>query len=308
MFLQMLRALSFVLLLQHSAALVAAPRGLLSPSSGACAPAASRAAFLRMDEPPPPGSSEVKAAGSDAAAAIERMQQRAKSYNREKKGPSINPNTYNVLYGAIIAFTLNDLRQNADVLQWLSGGAALDAVPFSALGASTLLMAYALFQLAFSFGTGTSTPFRQAVLKLGVTEPPFSSALNDEKRRGEYRCASCDVTLFDSEAKYDSGSGWPAFWRTNDGGVEYSKEFGGRMEVKCAKCSGHLGHVFSDGPDVQLDDVVPDTDPGGTAAAFAMNDETVHPRFCINGAALSFVPDEVGGGAVGTLPKEESRA
>jgi len=288
-----------IALVQPSAALVAVPRGHLSAARIVLA--ARRADVLRMDEPPPPGS---KAA--DAEAALDRMQQRMKSYNREQKGPSINPNTYNVLYGAIIAFTLNDLRQNADVLAWLGAGAALDAVPFRALGASTLLMAYALFQLAFSFGTGTSTPFRQAVLKLGVTEPPFSSALNDEKRRGEYRCASCDVALFDSEAKYDSGSGWPAFWRTSDGGLEYSKELGGRMEVKCSKCSGHLGHVFSDGPDVREGDMVPDTDPGGAAAAFAMNDETVHPRFCINGAALSFVPEEGGSGAVGTLPKEES--
>jgi len=226
-----------------------------------------------------------------AEEALERAAQRTKDYNREKakQGPLINPQTYNVAYTAIILVSLNDLRKNEAVGVWLADGAALDAVPYRALGATALLSAYALFQLLFSFGTGTSTPFRLAVTKLKVTEPPFSSALNDETRAGDYLCSSCGAKLFDSSAKFDSGSGWPAFWRTHDGGLRYEKELlGGRMEVKCAKCAGHLGHVFSDGPDVGEGDVVPANDPGGAEAAFALSDATVHPRFCVNGAALEF--------------------
>ena len=121
--------------------------------------------------------------------ALERAAQRAKSYASEKraKGPEVNPNTYNVLYSAIIFLTLNDLRQNEAVTGWIAAGASLDAAPVQALGASSILMAYALFQLLFSFGeAGTSAPFRFAVNRLGVTEPPFSSALNNEKRDGDH--------------------------------------------------------------------------------------------------------------------------
>ena len=111
-----------------------------------------------------------------AEGALERAQQRAKSYASEKRAKGvkdINPNTYNVLYSAIIALTLNDLRTNPQVVDWVAAGAALDEAPLQALGASSLLMAYALFQLLFSLGeAGTSAPFRFAVNRLGVTEPP----------------------------------------------------------------------------------------------------------------------------------------
>merc|ERR1712106_652729 len=102
--------------------------------------------------------------------ALERAQQRAKSYASEKRaqGPEINPNTYNVLYSAIIGLTLNDLRQNDAVTGWVAAGAKLDQAPLQQLGASSLLMAYALFQLLFSIGeAGTSAPFRFAVNRLG---------------------------------------------------------------------------------------------------------------------------------------------
>ena len=248
----------------------------------------------------------------EATEALERLQERSKGYNQDRKAAGkkdIPPATYNVLYGAIIALTARDAATNPQVTSWVADGASLDAVPFGAIGPSGLLAAYALFQIAFSFGTGTTTPFRLAVTKLGVTEPPFSSKLNDESRAGDYLCSSCGVKLFDSSAKFDSGSGWPAFWRTDSGGVAYSKELlGGRMEVTCQTCQAHLGHVFSDGPVVAIGDrdQLPATDPGGPEAKFELNDQSVHPRFCINGCALEFQERVEGEEVVGTLPKSES--
>jgi len=228
-----------------------------------------------------------------AEKALERAAKRAKDYSKERQRQGkkeINPNTYNVAYSAIILFTLNDLAKNAAFTEWIADGLPTDAVPVQAVGGPLVLVAYALFQLAFSFGTATSTPLRLAVTQLGVTEPPFSSALIDESRPGDYLCSSCGAKLFDASAKYDSGSGWPSFWRTHSGGVVYKKEpLGGRMEVRCQACNGHLGHVFSDGPDINPEwGSVPATDPGGSDAAFELNDPTVYPRFCINGAALEF--------------------
>jgi len=273
--------LAFVLLL------VAAVQGF-SPAAAPCVVRqllTRSAPGVRMEEP-------KQKIG--AAEALARSQARAKDYNQQKvkEGkPFIPPNTYNVAYSAIILVTLNDFRQSGAIDDWVANGAELGELP-AVIGAPGLLIAYALFQLAFSFGTGQSSPFRAAVTKLGVTEPPFSSPLNDEKRAGDYLCSSCGVKLFDSSAKYNSGSGWPAFWRTHDGGLKYEKELlGGRMEVKCQACGGHLGHVFSDGPAARPEDVVPDSDPGGSAASFALNDASVRPRFCINGAALRFDVD-----------------
>ncbi|KAL1518968.1 hypothetical protein AB1Y20_003238 [Prymnesium parvum] len=251
-----------------------------SPSFTAATPPASSRGAPRMEDK-----------RKDAEAALARMQQRMRSYSREARPRplALDPRAYTLGYSAIIAVTLHDLRDNAEVQAWLSAGAAADAIPLGALSGGAVLIAFALFQLAFQLGTGSAVPFRLAVMRLGLTEPPFSSPLNDETREGSYLCSSCGAKLFDSAAKYDSGSGWPSFWRTYDGGVVYRKELlGGKMEVRCQACDGHLGHVFSDGPSIQPGEEVPPSDPGGANASFTLNDDTVHPRFCINGCALKF--------------------
>ncbi len=108
-----------------------------------------------------------------------------------------------------------------------------------------------------------------AVLRLEDTERPFTSPLNDEKRAGTFHCGGCDLPLFKSETKYDSGTGWPSFWDVIAGSVGTkadNKLWMQRTEYHCARCLGHQGHVFNDGPD-----------PTGL-------------RYCNNGVALTFKP------------------
>jgi peptide-methionine (R)-S-oxide reductase len=107
------------------------------------------------------------------------------------------------------------------------------------------------------------------VLRKAGTEAPYSSPLNDEHRHGTFSCAGCALELFSSDTKFDSGTGWPSFWRPLDGAVlERPDDSLGmaRTEVLCRRCGGHLGHVFDDGPQ-----------PTGL-------------RYCMNGVALTFRP------------------
>jgi peptide-methionine (R)-S-oxide reductase len=109
------------------------------------------------------------------------------------------------------------------------------------------------------------------ILRRRGTEPPFSSPLDHEKRAGVYDCAACDLPVFSSHTKFDSGTGWPSFWKPLHGAVLESRDNSmgmERTEVHCARCGGHLGHVFGDGPR-----------PTGL-------------RYCMNGVALTFKPDE----------------
>lgn len=113
-------------------------------------------------------------------------------------------------------------------------------------------------------------PQAYRVLRGGKTEWAFSSPLNKEKRNGVFACAGCDQPLFSSSAKYDSGTGWPSFWTALEGAVATSIDrafFMVRIEAHCARCGGHLGHIFPDGPP-----------PTGQ-------------RYCMNGAALKFDAD-----------------
>ena len=115
------------------------------------------------------------------------------------------------------------------------------------------------------------TPEQYHVLREHGTEYRGSSPLNKEKRDGVFRCAGCGKPLFQSDTKFESGTGWPSFFAPLESAVETTvdRSYGmTRVEVHCSRCGGHLGHVFPDGPP-----------PTGD-------------RYCINGVALHFSPDE----------------
>ena len=113
------------------------------------------------------------------------------------------------------------------------------------------------------------TPAQYDVLRRHGTERPFSSPLDQEKRKGTFACAGCDLPLFVSDTKFNSGTGWPSFYQPLANAVGTSEDrsfFMKRVEVHCRRCGGHLGHVFEDGPR-----------PTGL-------------RYCMNGVALKFAP------------------
>jgi peptide-methionine (R)-S-oxide reductase len=116
------------------------------------------------------------------------------------------------------------------------------------------------------------SPEQYEILRKEGTERAYSSPLNNEHREGLFVCAGCNLPLFSSKTKFDSGTGWPSFWTPLDNAVDTRQDRSlgvVREEVHCRRCGGHLGHVFDDGPK-----------PTGL-------------RYCMNGLALTFVPQAV---------------
>ena len=159
----------------------------------------------------------------------------------------------------------------------LTAGVALSAVAAAARFGGTKTMAATD---TIDFRNLSDMDWRQRlnanqymILRQHGTERAGSSPLNKEKRKGTFACAGCDLPLFSSDTKFESGTGWPSFYQPLSNAVETKTDrsfFMTRTEVHCARCLGHLGHVFDDGPP-----------PTGL-------------RYCMNGTALKFVPETPG--------------
>ncbi len=157
--------------------------------------------------------------------------------------------------------------------QFLLGGTAFAAIGASVAAATLLDPADdGAFEVKHSDAEWRQrlAPPQYAVLRKHQTEWAGSSPLNGEKRAGTYLCAGCELPLFASATKYDSGTGWPSFWQPLEGAIATRTELVffvlPQTEVHCRRCGGHLGHVFNDGPR-----------PTGL-------------RYCMNGVSLTFKP------------------
>ncbi|BBF72284.1 peptide-methionine (R)-S-oxide reductase MsrB [Sphingomonas bisphenolicum] len=153
-----------------------------------------------------------------------------------------------------------------------TGTAAIGALAWqwmSAHGAAAIAAAPAPFKLSEAEWRKRLSPQAYAVLRQASTEYPFTSPLNKKHRKGRFLCAGCALPLYASTTKFDSGTGWPSFYDhlPRAIGTSVDRSLGGaRTEVHCARCAGHLGHVFDDGPR-----------PTGL-------------RYCMNGVAMQFEP------------------
>ena len=143
-------------------------------------------------------------------------------------------------------------------LSWLRGGSVKAAGPFE-------------IEKSDAEWRQSLSPAQYKVLRQHGTERPYTSPLNAEKRKGTFVCAACDLPLFSSATKFESGTGWPSFYAPLADAVGTSDDRSLlmlRTEVHCRRCGGHLGHVFDDGPP-----------PTGK-------------RYCMNGVAMKFAPAE----------------
>jgi peptide-methionine (R)-S-oxide reductase len=156
-------------------------------------------------------------------------------------------------------------------LVFTAGAAGMAALALGRLGRPQAATAAPTFEVTHTDAEWQKllTPEQYDVLRQQGTERPFTSPLLHEKRAGTFTCAGCDLPLYSSKTKYDSGTGWPSFWKPLDNAVITADDNSlgmTRTAVSCRRCGSHLGHVFEDGPQ-----------PTGL-------------RYCMNGVALKFVP------------------
>jgi peptide-methionine (R)-S-oxide reductase len=173
-------------------------------------------------------------------------------------------------HGKSIAVSEVDIMERRTFIKWMAaGGSAAAMSKFIALGEAAPAEHIEKLHRTNAEWKKLLTPEQYYVLREEGTERPYSSPLNEEKRDGLYVCAACELPLFPSKYKFDSGTGWPSFYDVLPGHVETKTDFKlivPRTEYHCARCGGHQGHVFHDGPP-----------PTGL-------------RYCNDGVALKFIP------------------